>query len=262
MGITGFGFLMLFSNAVFGFILILIGLFGFTCSCAYSLLSFKGTMGKMKVSTERAFSTVPDFTPTKKYVSSFNGTILAIDEHRNKIVVSVASHNYIFINKNIRTTEVLMFNGQLSKRSKSGMLGGAIVGELLAGSTGAIIGGLSANRTIETTTRGIFLKILIDDIRMPTFEIPFFVSSKEVSIKDFKVSNAISEANRWNDILINSSQQPTVPTDLKFDGLNDDTVQRNRHYLQDELKKIEELLELREISSDEYQSMKNRLISK
>ena len=78
-------------------------------------------------------------------------------------------------------------------------LGGALVGGALAGGVGAIVGGLSANKTGSETVQQLSLLLVVDDIVTPVYEINFVHAYTPPLPKSSHIyQEARSKATKWH----------------------------------------------------------------
>ena len=90
-------------------------------------------------------------------------------------------------------------NETLFKTSKGSAIGGALVGGVLAGGVGAIVGGLSGNKTGSETVQQLSLLLVVDDIVSPVYEINFVHAYNPPLPKSSQMyQDARSKATKWH----------------------------------------------------------------
>jgi len=93
--------------------------------------------------------------------------------------------------KDIRGSDIIIDGDNVSTKS----VGGAIVGGALFGVAGAIIGSNTGKTTSKQKISNITLKLLINSLLAPTYEIPFF--DKKVSFT--KADIVKRDCQMWQD---------------------------------------------------------------
>lgn len=105
--------------------------------------------------------------------------------------------------------EVTIDDNTVTKVSKGSQITGAVVGGLAAGSIGALVGGLSSNKTETKYFKRIDLKLKLDDFSSPIYRFDFLPSKDEFGLEnvkgfkqdDPKVKDALSNAEIWQGIM-------------------------------------------------------------
>ncbi|MGG1363668.1 hypothetical protein ABE287_18780 [Bacillus velezensis] len=105
--------------------------------------------------------------------------------------------------------EVSIDDSTVTKVSKGSQITGAVVGGLAAGSIGALVGGLSSNKTETKFFKKIDLKLKLDDFSSPIYRFDFLPSKDDFGIEnvkgfkqdDPKVKDALSNAEIWQGIM-------------------------------------------------------------
>jgi hypothetical protein len=154
-----------------------------------------------------------NFVPTKSYFSKNNKSGIEINEE-NKMVrlffmdgEEVKSKIYPF--SSIIESEIKVDNQSVLKTSRSSQLAGAVVGGVFAGGVGAIIGGLSGEKTKNEYIKNVDLYIKVRDYSTPLFKINFLSNIDELGFenkKGFKknhkdVQSALQDVEYWHSIM-------------------------------------------------------------
>lgn len=99
---------------------------------------------------------------------------LSIDEENMKIclirILNTGVKHRIVGFKDLMACDIVRDGESVIKTSRSSQVGGALVGGLLLGSTGAIIGGLSAKQQLAQEINTITLRITINDLNNPVYD--------------------------------------------------------------------------------------------
>ncbi|WP_045509598.1 hypothetical protein [Bacillus amyloliquefaciens] len=105
--------------------------------------------------------------------------------------------------------EVSIDDSTVTKVSKGSQITGAVVGGLAAGGIGALVGGLSSNKTETKFFKKIDLKLKLDDFSSPIYRFDFLPSKDDFGLEnvkgfkqdDPKVKDALSNAEIWQGIM-------------------------------------------------------------
>lgn len=131
----------------------------------------------------------------KRYDTS--QAIIGFDEDKNLLVIlytQVANVNTFEIElKDIISFEILKDGVSISNKSVPGVVGGAIVGGMLAGGVGSLIGALSTETVTREKIKSISMKILTSN-SYSAFNFSF-------SDTGIPITQAALNANQWHDLL-------------------------------------------------------------
>ena len=97
--------------------------------------------------------------------------------------------------------ELFEDGSSIIKTSRGPQIGGAIVGAMIAGSTGAIIGGLSGESKQTAAARIIELRITVDDILKPLFKFRFLHRYSPIEKTTTEYQKAMNEALEWQSLV-------------------------------------------------------------
>jgi hypothetical protein len=147
------------------------------------------------------------FTPTDSHLGDDQLSAIALDEEANKI--AVLKRNKLdedfkikILNFNDIVESSLNEDGEtLIKTSRGSQVGGALIGGALAGSTGAIIAGLGANKTSRDKVSKINLQIVVDDLSSPVHEINFLTALNPLDKSHQIYRETERVATKWHKIL-------------------------------------------------------------
>ncbi|MCR6700877.1 MAG: hypothetical protein NVV68_06895 [Dokdonella sp.] len=91
--------------------------------------------------------------------------------------------------------EVFEDGDTITSSARGRTVGGALIGGMLFGGAGAVVGGLSGKKRSTETVSTIELRVTINDIRSPTFDVRFL--SSEVKRSGAAYSSASKAARDW-----------------------------------------------------------------
>lgn len=144
------------------------------------------------------------YTYTQEYINpDFSNSIL-VDEEKNTITVFNNEMNDIhsFKSKDIIQIEIIKDGEVITTTNRKNQIGGAIIGSLFAGDTGAIIGGLSASSSTQEKIREINLKISVDNTSRPNLFVNFFNNRDFVSVENsIELRKSLKDIEHWYSIL-------------------------------------------------------------
>lgn len=122
------------------------------------------------------------FTPTKEIYQEFSVYAVYIDEHSKRIMIAQLISN----NKNIFQFNELVECSIIQDGATilSSGVGSAVLGGIIGGATGAIIGASSKNA--KPVSLSMSVRIIINNIHNPLYEIPIITSSMQRTSDDYK----------------------------------------------------------------------------
>ncbi|WP_080845547.1 hypothetical protein [Cytobacillus gottheilii] len=156
----------------------------------------------------------------KKYISNDYQNGIVFDEKNNEILFiskkftnddGTFEYNYNKYKANqVFQSEIIVDDKSIYKTQRGSQLLGAAVGGFALGGIGAIIGGLSGNKTKETKVRSIQLKVSIADTSSPSYKVKFLsnvdpytgqIDKNGYSTDSSKVKAALNHIERWQGIM-------------------------------------------------------------
>jgi hypothetical protein len=199
-----------------------------------------------------------NFNGTKRLIGAWG--LIAIDDVSKQIAVKknigkIQKYPY----SKILSCEVIE-NG-ITTYKKTNTIGRAILGGVIAGETGAIIGGLSGESKQNTEIITLEFKILFKDLNNPSFKIKFFDAWEETARtkKSIKTTDSVygpiykKSVNRlehWKNIIsIIISNNEESKRDIK-----------QKISVSDELTKLNSLKEKGILTKEEFNNEKRKLL--
>ncbi|MCA1025660.1 hypothetical protein LCM23_06120 [Cytobacillus kochii] len=156
----------------------------------------------------------------RKFMTNDFSNGIAYDEKTQKFAIISKTHtlkdgsfSYKFnhySSSQLIESEVVIDNQSIYKTVRSSQLIGAAVGGAVFGGVGAIIGGLSGNKSKEDKIKSIQLKLTIDDLDSPSHKIDFLSNvniysgyqNKNGYLKDSsEVRTALNHIEKWQGIM-------------------------------------------------------------
>jgi len=212
------------------------------------------------------------FSISQKYVSNDMDTSILLDEENKKvcIIYSKLQSKIILDYKDILESEILEDGNTITKTSRSSQIGGALLGGLLLGGVGAIIGGLSGEKSSVKEIIRVDLKIVINNIKKPVHVLNFLfddsvdpMNGRPFGIKkdSTKYKDAISKANHWHSLMsVLIRRADEEDKDKEQANRNNNVVAQQLTSVADELRKLKQLNEEGVLTDEEFESQKKKLI--
>ena len=119
----------------------------------------KGNINKIRKELQNKIIN-EDFTVSQKFESDDLKSCIMLDEEHKKVcfIFTESNSTETYDYKDILESEIMEDGKTITNTSRSSQLGGAIIGGVLAGGTGAVIGGLSGKKSSEQEITGIRFK--------------------------------------------------------------------------------------------------------
>lgn len=145
-----------------------------------------------------------EFSNDKLFISEDTNNSICLDQTHEKIAVTYRSNvNEKYTYMEFKFSEIISSQLKeneitITQTSRVSQLGGALVGSMVAGSVGAIIGGMGGSSSSEQEVKKIELQIVVNDLLSPIHTINFMDSPLPLSKDNKKYEYYFSEANSWH----------------------------------------------------------------
>jgi hypothetical protein len=203
---------------------------------------------KHKDEALKRFNALSEFKATEYYLSKTSGSSIGFDDDRKKICfLDIHNRPYIYNYNKILQCEVVVDGQTILKQSTTGTLGRSILGGILGGGVGAIIGGTSASKTLKEKISNIELKVIVNDVSNPIFNIQFYDSTSSILLKHER-----RNVERWHAIMCGLIVQGNKEDTTSFEKDSLDTVIVSNLSVADELRKMKELLDMGVLTIEEF----------
>lgn len=136
--------------------------------------SHSETVKKRGEQNEETFAKLENFNATKKINGVENSYIFAIDQNRKKVAFIKKHYKEVVPFEQIISVEILEDNTILHQKSSLRTIGGAVVGNIVAGGAGMIVGGLSGGAKQNKKVSKVQVKVKLRNINHPSFTIDCF----------------------------------------------------------------------------------------
>lgn len=152
-----------------------------------------------------------NFSSKREYLSAGNDSLIACGEDgrfcfmhiENALETNINRHSYdyTFI-KPTDILEVKLFkdNENIINVSKTGLIGGALLGGAIAGNIGSILGGMTSNKKSVEKIKSLSLKVTVNNKEKPIYTIEIFNHKKGLQGEKY-TKNAIDEIEYWFNLM-------------------------------------------------------------
>ena len=248
-------------------IIIIVGIIG-------GIISFISESKKMETGrnlVEKKYnsilSAIPNFKESISIIDLDEKTAFYVDETSRKICF-IQGYEYKLIEYEKIIRVQLIEDGE-TKYSKSTLrtIGGALVGNVIAGETGAIIGGLSGDTKVKKIVKMITIELKLRDINDSTYVFNVF-NADQTSFSfclnglktddDFYSTHYMANAKK----IIDTLEVIIDDVDKKNNSESKNEQKSSDFSIADELKKLSDLKNQGIITQEEYDQQKAKLLSK
>lgn len=214
----------------------------------------------------RIASSVDDFTVTNVSNGYGNHYRFMVDNTHKNVCYINGIRKIIIPYSKILSVELIENGTTISSKSTARTVGGALIGGVLAGTAGAIIGGLSGDTKQKHMVSKVQVKIRLKDVSNPYLVIDAFNSSRMIgsSVKEIDANDALygnvyrqclSKANTIIDMV-----SAIIDEVDKNEGSKQKTQVVHESSLADELKKLAGLKKDGILTESEFNAMKAKLL--
>lgn len=210
---------------------------------------------KHEKKAQAVFESMDGFKFNEIYLSGSQGISLAYDSSQKKICFLDANHEpKIYDYKDILESILIIDGETISKQSTTGTVGRAVLGGLIAGGTGAIIGGVTSSKKNEEKVTSIDLKVAVNDSKTPFYKVNFLNLESKKGSSLYNV--AYEQGERWHGIIATLIRQANEKLE------DEKTGQQSGFSLSDELSKLKKLKDDGILTQDEFETQKEKLLNK
>lgn len=195
---------------------------------AITIMVSNNSFKKHQEELRNLFVSIPNFTTTHYVADIDNRFVLLLDDNAKRLCIINEGEKTVLDYSQIISVEYIVNEKSICSKSTARTIGGAVLGGMLAGSAGAIVGGLSGKTTIDSKISSIVIKVMVRDLRNPSIEILAFdcrwtVKRKPVDPDDILCTSHSEPARQFVDTLIGvinevdneettvAKAQPTTP---------------------------------------------------
>lgn len=230
----------------------------------YANLYFSNKYDKFVKNFKEYISKIDNFTPSQYIVSTdFKSGIVFDEIHHNICLLKIFEDefsNRIFTYKDLVSVEFVENGSVISNTVRTSQIGSALVGGLLLGGIGTVIGGLSGKQKQLKIIESIVIRIIVNDIKEPIFELNFNKNdvSIESKVKKIDYKETIKKTRHWHSLIevlikrADTEDKRTIPNNI---------AEVSGNLIADEIKKLAELRDLGVLNDSEFQQKKEKLLN-
>ncbi len=215
---------------------------------------------------EAALKSLSGFTATKMVMGDDGLTGLAMDEDRQLIclissdLLSPGPRLEVISPEDVLSAEVFEDGDSVTRVSRAGQAGGALLGGVALGGVGAIVGGLSAKQVSSDRARRIELRLTVNRMDAPVHDIVFL--RHETKKGGFVYNTSMKQARHWQGMLEVMLKRLDVPTTVPGAERAVGSLGLHHHVeIADELAKLAALKRDGTLTDSEFTDLKKRLLS-
>ena len=235
----------------------------------------KNNIRFIQIANNNIFDKVEEDFPVDKiiFISKWDGdTIVAVSKEKEELLIcDICSLRNILTNttsceivinrikfKDIVSVELLEDSSTVFSKSTTRTIGGAVLGNIVAGGTGAMIGGLSGSSKQVNKIKTIIVKILIRDIEKSSISV-YAYNGNVNGISLNTTSNDYKQFRNFADMVKDTISVIIDMEDKKENSLVNHSETPSNSFVA-ELAKLAKLRQEGMLTEDEYTVMKQQLI--
>lgn len=210
---------------------------------------------------EVGFTKFPDFSVSRLLHNDYDS--IAVDNTRKKIGILNKEFmaGRLYNAADVMSVEVYEDGRSISQASRGRQIGAALVGNFIAGGSGAVIGGLGARVRSRDEIHDLTFRITLDDEEYPIFDLRL---NKGAVLKGSVLHSKLSTTARGWASLLEAMMHNTRPNIQASEASGQEDARKSvptMHGLADELAKLAALRASGVLSEQEFSRLKQRLIS-
>lgn len=206
----------------------------------------------------------PDFKASQSFFSEDGETAIALDDGRRLVCLASRGRGEQVLARTIPYSDILRCEihedgTAITKTSRTSQVGGALIGQAVAGPVGALIGGLSGKRVEANEVNRVELRLVVNDVSSPTFSVTFL--DRKVKRKSIVYRLAANQARHWYaliEVIIRQADDAVQPRGVAAAAPSNEV---SSVHVADELRKLADLREAKILTEEEFQKQKQRILS-
>ena len=210
-------------------------------------------------------NTLEDFTVTRSLTGFSNYYRFLVDEQHKKVCYISGSRKLIIPFSKILSVELIENGNTKMSKSTARTIGGALVGGAIAGTAGAIVGGLSGNSRNKHMVSTVKVKVRIKDSSCSSLTIEAFNSKRMIASTANEIDTADAFFGKIYRQCLSNANTIIDMVSVIIDEVDREKCQPNVSDTQnksvaDELKKLVELKSEGVLSQSEFDAQKAKLL--
>ncbi len=188
------------------------------------------------------------------------GDAVSLNETDQKIILRTAKKvSAVYLYRDILASEIVQ-DGRTSitKTQRGSQLGGALIGGLALGGSGAIIGGLSGSTSSQDKVQKIEVVVTVNDTKNPIYRLLVFAGG----VKSSEMGPYMNAAQEMHGLIKVVIEQADAEDKRQEQANAKNTVAVTQQYsVADEIAKLIELRDQRVLTEEEFASQKVKLLA-
>lgn len=239
---------------------ILLILVGFIILFIIVWLSESVKEGNREQKIETVVSSLEGFKNAAKLkLSESRGLLLADKKDKQVCFIDGDGNKHIVAFSDVLDTELIQDGVQVSSRSLTGTIGGAILGGALAGGAGSIVGSSLASSKLGTKVNSIKVRVKMRDITHPSFDIVIY--NGDIGELDTSKDNGLQ---LYEKIYLEDARKVMDFFTAVIEEAQRGSMSSSKHptmSIADELKKLATLRDEGTITEQEFKELKRNILN-
>jgi hypothetical protein len=222
---------------------------------------------RRKDKIEKSIQNLQTFTASQGMIAADSHTGLAIDEKAAQIALSeydddiqASPTTTICSYKDIISSEIYEDGTTLTKTSRMSQVKGALLGDLLGGSAGMVIGGLSGKKRSYHEIAQIVLRIIVNNTEKPVYDIVFLDHTVMKTSSEYKMT--IAKARHWHALITVLIKRADDNDTNKVNNAALNPPQSQPHSVDKEIVKLALLVKKGLLTEEEFRIQKKKLLAR
>jgi len=172
-------------------------------ACYYIFMALLRAADQRKLKRLETTLAAAGFAWTQRVVGTDGSTGIGVNDANNTICLASMGRDgdtaVAFPVKSVLAAEVFEDGESIIRSSRVSQAAGAAIGGLVFGGAGAVVGALSGSKTSSTHARQLDLRLLVDDVSNPNFDVRFLAFP--MSKKRREYADASKSVRHWQGVI-------------------------------------------------------------
>lgn len=188
------------------------------------------------------------------FISNWGDWLLVLDFEKQKIILGASNNSKKYDFADIISVDLCKNGATITSTNRGSQILGAIAGGIAFGGVGAIIGGLSGSTTSSEKIKQIAIRVTVEDVSNPSYEINFFRSPE--GLPETMLRQTMKEVDERHALIVNAMRKAQ-----KREKLSIEKSDRNTPKAQ-QIKELWDLFQTGAITQTEYEAEKLIVLSR